>query len=79
MARDIVRGFGGYQLFRSFVFTCVMFPLAPVAWLVGMILSSAAGAALAVWANEKLGGVNGDVIGASCVMGELLTLAVCSL
>jgi adenosylcobinamide-GDP ribazoletransferase len=78
MARDIVRGFGGYQLFRSFVFTCVMLPLAPFAWIAGMILSSAAGAALAVWANERLGGVNGDVIGASCVLGELLVLIVCS-
>ncbi|MDR3165009.1 MAG: adenosylcobinamide-GDP ribazoletransferase [Synergistaceae bacterium] len=79
MARDVVRDFGGYQLFRSFVFTCVMFPLAPFAWTIGIILSSAAGTALAVWANEKLGGVNGDVIGASSVLGELLTLAVCSL
>jgi adenosylcobinamide-GDP ribazoletransferase len=78
MARDIVRGFDGYRLFRSFVFACVMFPLAPFAWTAGMILSSVAGAALAVWANEKLGGVNGDVIGASSVLGELLVLAVCS-
>jgi adenosylcobinamide-GDP ribazoletransferase len=79
MARDIVRGFGGYQLFRSFVFTCVMLPLAPFAWIAGMILSTAAGAALAVWANERLGGVNGDVIGASSVLGELLVMAVCAL
>ena len=79
MARDIVRGFDGYQLFRSFIFTCFMFPLAPSAWAVGMILSSAAGAALAVWANKRLGGVNGDVIGAASVLGELLVLAVCSL
>jgi adenosylcobinamide-GDP ribazoletransferase len=75
MARDIVRGFGGYQLFRSFVFTCLMFPLAPFAWIAGMILSAAAAAALAAWANGRLGGVNGDVIGASSVLGELLTLA----
>ena len=78
MARDIVRGFGGYQLFRSFVFTCLMFPLAPFAWTVGMILSAAAAAALALWANERLGGVNGDVLGAASVLGELLVLAVCS-
>jgi adenosylcobinamide-GDP ribazoletransferase len=76
MARDIVRGFGGYQLFRSFVFTCIIFPLAPHEWIAGMILSSASGAALAAWSNEHLGGVNGDVIGASSVLGELLTIAV---
>jgi adenosylcobinamide-GDP ribazoletransferase len=78
MARDIVRSFGGYQLFRSFVFTCFMLPLAPLAWTAGMIFSSAAGAVLAIWANKRLGGVNGDIIGASSVLGELLVLAVCS-
>ena len=78
MARGIVRGFDGYQLFRSFVFTSLMFQLAPYAWAVGMTLSAAAGAALAVLANGRLGGVNGDVIAASSVLGELLAFAVCS-
>jgi adenosylcobinamide-GDP ribazoletransferase len=78
MARDIVRGFGSYQLFRSLVFTCLMLPLAPFEWAVGMILSSASSAALAAWSNERLGGVNGDVIGASSVLGELLVMAVCA-
>jgi adenosylcobinamide-GDP ribazoletransferase len=78
MARDIVGDFGDYQLFRSFVFTCLMIPLAPFEWAAGMILSSAAGAILAAWANRRLGGVNGDVIGASSVLGELLVMAVCS-
>jgi adenosylcobinamide-GDP ribazoletransferase len=72
MARDIVRNFKGYQLFCSFLASCFLFPLAPAGWFAGMVLSCAAAASLAYWADKNLGGVNGDVIGASAVLCELL-------
>jgi adenosylcobinamide-GDP ribazoletransferase len=78
MARDAVRNFKGYQLFFSFLAACVLFPFAPLGWIVGMLLS-AVGAPLACWANKRLGGVNGDVMGASEVLCELLALIGCSI
>jgi adenosylcobinamide-GDP ribazoletransferase len=79
MGRDIVRNFNGCQFFRSFIAACLMFPLAPFGWAAGMILSGVCGAALAMWANKNLGGTNGDIIGASAVMGEILVLICCSI
>jgi adenosylcobinamide-GDP ribazoletransferase len=78
MGRDIVRNFKGYQMFCSFIAACFLFPFAPFGWAAGMIVSGAAGAALAYWANKTLGGVNGDVIGASAVLCELLVFMGCS-
>jgi cobalamin synthase len=40
-----------------------------------MISSCLGGAAMAFWAARNLGGVNGDVIGASAVLCELLVMA----
>jgi adenosylcobinamide-GDP ribazoletransferase len=77
MGRNFVREFKGYQLFCSFLVTCLLFPLSPFGWAVGILLSSFSGALLASWSNKKLGGVNGDVLGASAVMGELIALACC--
>jgi adenosylcobinamide-GDP ribazoletransferase len=78
MGRDVVRGFKGYQLFCSFLVSCFLFPFAPVGWMTGMLSASLAGAGLAKWANRSLGGTNGDIIGASAVLGELLVLIGCS-
>jgi adenosylcobinamide-GDP ribazoletransferase len=78
MGRDVVHGFDGFLLLCSFAAVCILFPLAPLVWIAGIIPAGLAGAALAVWANKNLGGSNGDVLGASSVLGELLVLAVCS-
>ena len=78
MARDIVRNFGTRQLALAAAVTCVMFPIWPAAWIAGMAVSCAAGFGMAVWARNNLGGVNGDVIGASAVLGEILTMTVCA-
>jgi adenosylcobinamide-GDP ribazoletransferase len=75
MGRDIVRNFGWRQLACSAVAAIALFPFAPKAFALGMITSSLGGAALAGWAEKNLGGVNGDVIGASAVLGEILTMA----
>jgi adenosylcobinamide-GDP ribazoletransferase len=75
MARDIVRNFGWRQLACSAVAAIALFPLAPKAAALGMTASSLGGAALARWAGKNMGGVNGDVIGASAVLGEILAMA----
>jgi adenosylcobinamide-GDP ribazoletransferase len=78
MGRETVKNFGGYQLFCAFLLTCVLFPLAPRAWMVGVPLVSLVSFGLAVWANKNLGGTNGDVLGASAVLGELIVLLSCA-
>jgi adenosylcobinamide-GDP ribazoletransferase len=79
MGRDIVRGFKGYQLFCSLLVTFLLFPLDPLAWTAGIVLASLAGFAFAQWANKNLGGTNGDVLGASAVMAELIVLIFCAI
>ncbi|MDR1136862.1 MAG: adenosylcobinamide-GDP ribazoletransferase [Synergistaceae bacterium] len=79
MARDVVRNFTGYQLFCSFLAACLLFPLAPYGWVCGMVASCAAGASLSYWCGKNLGGVNGDVIGASAVLCELMVFMGCSI
>jgi len=79
MGRDIVRNFGPRQLFFSFAATLPMLPLAPMGWAAGIISSIIGGAALSFWAARNLGGVNGDVLGASEVLCEVLVMAGCSI
>jgi adenosylcobinamide-GDP ribazoletransferase len=79
LGRDTVRGFKGYQLFRAFAASCVFFPLAPLGWAIGMAAAASSAAGIALWANKNLGGTNGDVLGASAVLGEILALTACSI
>jgi adenosylcobinamide-GDP ribazoletransferase len=79
MGREIVNRLDGYRLFCSLLFSLLLFPLAPFGWVIGSILSALAGLAISAWTNENLGGVNGDVLGASAVMGEILVLIACAI
>ena len=54
-------------------------PFAPFTWLISIILTSFASFFTARYMNTRLGGVNGDVLGAVAVFGELLTLVVYAL
>ena len=78
MARDCVRNFDGRRLLCSLAVACLIIPVWPEAWAVGMLASSIGGATLALWASKNMGGVNGDVLGASAVLGEILTMAGCA-
>jgi adenosylcobinamide-GDP ribazoletransferase len=78
MARDIVRNFGVRQLAWSALAACPPMFLLPWSWAAGMAASAAGGTALAFWALKNMGGVNGDVAGASAVLGEILAMAGCA-
>ena len=78
LGREFVSGFKGYQLFCAFLAACLLFPFAPFGWIIGTLLASLAGVALARWANRTLGGTNGDILGAAAVLGEILVLAGCA-
>jgi adenosylcobinamide-GDP ribazoletransferase len=79
IGRDTVQGFKGYQLFCAFIASCLLFPFAPSGWTIGMAASSLAAIGLAMWTNKNLGGTNGDVLGASAVLSEILTLTACAI
>ncbi|MDL2264235.1 adenosylcobinamide-GDP ribazoletransferase [Synergistaceae bacterium OttesenSCG-928-I11] len=76
IAGGIVTGMGCQELALAFGVACVLLPLAPEVWVFGVALSALGGYGVAKLAARTLGGVNGDVLGASAVLGELLVLAV---
>ncbi len=78
LGKDFVTGFKGYQLFCAFLASCLLFPFAPLGWLIGVPLTCLAGVALALWANRALDGTNGDILGAAAVLGEILVLIACA-
>jgi adenosylcobinamide-GDP ribazoletransferase len=79
MAKGWVDGFTGYDLFTAGVCLLLFVPLAPFSWLLSASFAAAVGTFAAVSMNRRLGGVNGDVLGASEVAAELLALGVFSI
>ena len=79
MAKGWVDGFTGYDFFTSGICLLLCAPLAPFSWIFAAALAAAAGTMAAVRMNRRLGGVNGDVLGACEVAAELLTLGVFNL
>jgi adenosylcobinamide-GDP ribazoletransferase len=79
MGREIVNHFDGYRLFCALLTALLLLPLAPLGWIIGIVLSALAGFAISAWTNENLGGTNGDVLGAAAVMGEILVLIACEI
>lgn len=79
MAKGWVDGFTGYDLFTAGVCLLLFAPFAPACWLFSALLSSLVGFLAAKKMNALLGGVNGDVLGAVAVAGEILSLAVFAL
>lgn len=78
MARDYVNGFQGYQFFCAFLAALPLLLLSPAGVAAGLLLTSLTGISVAFWANKRLDGVNGDVLGAAAVLGELLVMIVCA-
>ena len=79
LAKGWVDGFTLGDLTVAFICTMPFAAFAPVRWLIAAPLVLILGAAMALWMNKRLGGTNGDVLGAAAVAGEILALAVFSL
>lgn len=77
MGKDAVEGFEIRQLRFSFFAIIPLAILNPLGWFCALFLILLSSVLLSQWANKKLGGVNGDVLGATAVAGELLTLLAC--
>ncbi len=79
MGKGWVDTFSGNDLAISMFCTLIFMPFAPAEWFFSILLASLTGYLFARWMNKKLGGVNGDVLGAAAVAAELLSLVVFSL
>lgn len=78
ISASIVEGIGAREIAAAFALTIVFAAASPLAWAMGVALSSLVGAFLSHVSERTLGGTNGDVLGAASVVGELSVLAVCA-
>ena len=78
MGKGWVDTFTGYDLFISLIAFFVFMPIAPVRWFLSAAAALITGFGMADWMNSRLGGVNGDVLGAAAVAAEIASLAVFS-
>lgn len=76
MGRGWVDTFTGYDLFTSALSLLIFMPFAPIRWIFSAFIAAGIGFASARWMNSRLGGVNGDVLGASIVAAEIAALMV---
>ncbi len=76
MAKGWVDGFTAYDLFTAFVSLAVFMPFAPLRLPVCAAAAALTGFAAARCMNKRLGGVNGDVMGAVAVASEIISMAV---
>ena len=79
MGKGWVDSFTGYDLFVSLIFFLIFMPAAPVRWVFSAAAALITGFGMAGWMNSRLGGVNGDVLGAAAVAAEITSLAVFSI
>ena len=67
MGKGWVDSFTGYDLFVSLIFFLIFMPAAPVRWVFSAAAALITGFGMAGWMNSRLGGVNGDVLGAAAL------------
>lgn len=76
MGKGWVDTFTSGDLFTAALCSLVFAPFAPSAWLFSMAAAALTGYSAARVMNARLGGVNGDVLGAVAVAAEILSIMV---
>lgn len=76
MSKGCVDTFGEYDLFFASLCTLPLLLLSVKNWPLSVIIAILTGYGIARKMNSRLGGVNGDVLGAASVTAEILILAV---
>ncbi|MEG1602657.1 MAG: adenosylcobinamide-GDP ribazoletransferase [Cloacibacillus sp.] len=79
MGKGWVDTFSSYDLFTAALCLVPFLPVSIFHFSICAALSGLVGFAMAVQMNRRLGGVNGDVLGAAAVAAELASLAVWAL
>ena len=76
MAKEMVEGYTQYDLFCALAASIIFLPFAPLRLPVCLAAAGLAGFAAAKYMNKRLGGTNGDVLGAVAVATEIISMAV---
>ena len=76
MAKGWVDDYTLYDLFSALAALVIFLPFAPVRLPVCAAAAGLTGFAAAKYMNERLGGTNGDVMGAVAVASEIISMAV---
>ena len=76
MAKGWVDDYTLYDLFSALAALVIFLPFAPVRLPVCAAAAGLTGFAAAKYMNERLGGTNGDVLGAVAVASEIISMAV---
>lgn len=76
MGREMVQGFTLRDLKKSICLSLLLAPLGVKHLILSITLSLIIGSIVANWANRRIGGVNGDVLGTCAVLSEVLILAI---
>ena len=76
MGKGWVDTFSPYDLFTSALCLVPFLIFSIFHFALCAALSALSGFAFARWMNGRLGGVNGDVMGASAVAAEIISMAV---
>ena len=76
MAKGWVDRYTLYDLFSALVSLAIFLPFAPLRLPICAAVAGLAGFAAAKYMNKRLGGVNGDVMGAVAVASEIISMAV---
>lgn len=78
LGREIVLSFSTRHLLLALTAAGLFLPLAPRLWLASLLAASLVASGLVAVAEKRLGGTNGDVLGACEVAGEVAALLSCA-
>lgn len=78
LGREIVVSSGPGHVLLALALSGLFLPLAPRLWMGAALASSLTVIGLGALAEKRLGGTNGDVLGACEVAGELAALLICA-
>jgi cobalamin synthase len=79
MALPFVQDFSVKEILYAFLFFAIFFLLGPWLWILSFFSTTFIGALVALWAQKRIGGVSGDVLGTIEVLAELCALAAIAL
>ena len=79
MALPYVQDFSVKEILYALLCFAIFFLLGPWLWILSFFSTTFIGALVALWAQKRIGGVSGDVLGTIEVLGELCALAAIAL
>lgn len=79
MAFSFIQNFSLKETAYAFVCFVLIFFFGPWMWVLSFLATTVVGVLMSLWAQYRLGGISGDVLGATEVLGEVFALAAITL